>query len=291
MNARYNLLIVVAALAMIFVCGAGKLSAQGGQDQTQKPAQQKDKPQQPAAAGGLTLEAQPALAALNPEEEAAFKAYQDAPTSAMAKKLQLGEEFAAKYPQSGHLQNVYSTLVLGYFMTNQLQKLTTVGEKEIALNPNDVNVLAMMCQALPRTYDPKVPNAAQVLDKAEQYGRRAIDVMTMMAKPDNLTDEAFATAKATLLSMAHGGLGLVHVSRGKYADAITELDQAVKLSADPDPVSYYLLGLANEKASHFDDAVTAYSKCAEIPTQMQANCKSHADEAKKKAATQLSVPK
>jgi hypothetical protein len=65
----------------------------------------------------------------------------------------------------------------------------------------------------------------------------------------------------------------------------------VKLVPDPDPVNYYLLGIANEKTSHFDDAVAAYTKCAAIPSSLQQACNSNAAAAKKEGATQLSAPK
>jgi hypothetical protein len=52
----------------------------------------------------------------------------------------------------------------------------------------------------------------------------------------------------------------------------------------------YLLGLANEKASHFDAAVTAYTKCAAIQSTLQSNCKTGIESAKKASSTQLSAP-
>jgi hypothetical protein len=63
------------------------------------------------------------------------------------------------------------------------------------------------------------------------------------------------------------------------------------MDPQPDPVNLYLLGISNEKTSHFDDAVTDFTKCAAIPSGMQATCKQDIDEAKKLAATQLSAPK
>jgi Flp pilus assembly protein TadD len=86
-------------------------------------------------------------------------------------------------------------------------------------------------------------------------------------------------------------LGLVAIRRQKYGEAIPNFEQAVKLDPVPDPVNYYLLGLANEKTSHFEDAVAAYTKCSAIPGGLQTTCKSSADEAKKLSATQLQVPK
>jgi len=138
------------------------------------------------------------------------------------------------------------------------------GEKEITLSPNDVSTLALLGQTLPRTLHGSVsdPAAVQLLAKAEQYSKQAIEITPTLPKPENLTDEAFASAKNQALAMAHSGLGLVFVRRGKNAEAIPELEQAVKIDPNPDPVNYYLLGMANKTTSHFDDAVAAFNKCA-----------------------------
>src|SRR5256885_6951690 len=50
---------------------------------------------------------------------------------------------------------------------------------------------------------------------------------------------------------------------------LPELEQAVKIDPNPDPVNYYLLGMANKMTSHFDDAVAAFNKCAVMTGPMQ----------------------
>ena len=79
--------------------------------------------------------------------------------------------------------------------------------------------------------------------------------------------------------------------RGKNAEAIPELEQAVKVDPNPDPVNYYLLGMANKITSHFDDAVAAFNKCAAMTGPLQGTCKTQAEDAKKLGTTQLSAPK
>jgi hypothetical protein len=49
--------------------------------------------------------------------------------------------------------------------------------------------------------------------------------------------------------------------------------------------------MANQKASHFDEAAAAFTKCAAMTSGLQAACKSGADESKKQGSTQLSAPK
>jgi len=268
--------------------GQSSQSGQGGQ--SQPPAQSTDKSKTPEVTP-LTLDAAPPP--VSADEDAAFKAFQGAPAADSNKKIELGEAFLQKYPESRYKSNVYGALAYAYVQTGQVQKMQEYGEKEIALVPNDVSTLALMGQTLPRSIRSSTPpaEAAQLLAKAEQYSKKAIEIVPTLTKPANLTDEAFSSAKNQTLAMAHGGLGLVYVRRGKNAEAITELDEAVKIDPNPDPVNYYLLGLANVKTSHFDDAIAAFNKCAAMTGTMQATCKAQADDAKKKSATELSAPK
>ena len=269
----------------------GSQSGQSGQgSQSQPPAQSTDKPKTPDVAP-LSLDAPPPP--VNAEEDAAFKAFQAAPMSELKQKIQTGETFLQKYPESRYKAAAYAALAFAYVQDGQVQKMREYGEKEIALVPNDVSTLALLAQTLPRSINKDTPpaEAAQLLTKAEQYSKQAIEIAPTLAKPANLTDEAFASAKNQDLAMAHGGLGLVYIRRGKNAEAITELDEAVKVDPNPDPVNYYLLGMANKSTSHFDEAITAFNKCAAIAGQMQAACKAQADDTKKKSATELSAPK
>src|ERR1043166_1053273 len=108
-----------------------------------------------------------------------------------------------------------------------------------------------------------------------------------------MNDQTFVAAKNATLAMAHSGLGLVYFRRGKFNDAIPELEQSVKIDPNPtpDPVNLYVLGMSNQKASHFDEAAAAFNKCAAISGGLQTACKTGADESKKQASTQLSAPK
>ena len=275
-------------------CIASAPDAQGGQQgsqpQQQPPAQQdqsKDKEPKPAP---LSMDSVQAPA--SPEEEAAYKAVQEAPPTDINKRIQMAEDFLQKYPQSRYRGVMYQNLVSGYFATQQIPKLLDVGDKEIEINPNDAPVLAVVAQTIARSFNAKAPDAEKQLEKAEEYSKRAIEVTPTLQKPPSMTDEAFMTAKNDTLGMAHSGLGLVYVRRAKYAEAIPELEQSIKVDAhaQADPVNDYLLGLATDKTTHFDAAATAFSKCAAIQSSLQATCKNSAEEVKKKGATQLSAP-
>lgn len=266
----------------------GSQSGQGGQ--SQPPAQSSDKSKTPDVTP-LTLDSAPPP--VNAEEDAAFKAFQAVPMNDTKQKIQAGEAFLQKYPETRYKSAVYAPLTFAYLQDGQVQKMEEYGEKEVALTPTDVSTLALLGQTLPRSIHSGTPQteAAQLLEKAEKYSKQAIEITPTIQKPANMTDEAFAAAKNQNLAMAHSGLGLVYIRRGKNAEAVTELDEAVKVDPNPDPVNYYLLGMANSKTSHFDDAITAFNKCAALAGPMQATCKAQADDTKKKSSTELSAPK
>jgi tetratricopeptide (TPR) repeat protein len=289
MRGKWNIWVSAGACTAFLLCAVASAWAQGGQSQPapqqpQPPAQQeKDKQPNPAP---LAMDNAPASA----EEDSASKAVQQATDP--NKKIQLAEEFLQKYPQSRYRPTMYQALVSGYFATQKVPQMLDAGEKEIAINPNDAPVLAVMAQALARTYNPKAPDAAKQLSKAEEYSKKAIEITPTLPKPQNLTDEAFNNAKNDTLVMAHSGLGLVYIRQGKYSEAIPELEQSVKADThpEPDPVNYYLLGMADKQTSHFEAAAAAFSKCASVQSSLQTACKSNAEEAKKQGATQLSAP-
>lgn len=301
MRATFHTVIIAVALAAL-LAGAGVTAAASRDAQASQqnpPAAQQPPPQQQQPAPGdknkepapISMDKQAAPQA-SPEEEAAFKAFQEAPVTDPAKKNQLGEDFIQKYPQSKYRAAVYQGLVSGYFATNQVPKLLDAGDKELALNPNDAPVLAVVAQTIARSFNGKAPDAQQQLDKAEEYSKRAIEITPTLPKPANLTDDAFVMAKNDTLEMAHGGLGLVYIRKAKFAEAIPELEQSIKADTHPqqDPVNYYLLGMANSKTSHYEAAATAFNKCASIESSLQPTCKAGADEAKKAGSSKLSAP-
>jgi tetratricopeptide (TPR) repeat protein len=293
MRTKWNSRWGAATLAGLLVSASGIAAVPGshyGQgSQSQPPAKQSDKPKTPEGTP-LTLDAP---AAVNAEEDTAYKAFQAVNPNDAAKKIETGEAFLQKYPGSRYRSPVYGALTYAYLQAGNTQKMQEYGEKEIVLVPNDVSTLALLGQTLPRALRGSAsdPAAIEALAKAEQYSKQAIEITPTLPKPENLTEEAFASAKNQTLAMAHSGLGLVYVRRGKNAEAIPELEQAVKIDPNPDPVNYYLLGMADKITAHFDDAVAAFNKCATMTGPMQGMCKSQAEDAKKLGATQLSAPK
>jgi len=293
MREKTNTCLRALALAGLLIGAGGVAMVQGSQSgqgsQSQPPAQQTDKSKTPEVTP-LTLDVPAPVSA---EEDVAYKAFQAVNQNDAAKKIEAGEAFLLKYPETRYKSPLYGALTYAYLQAGNTQKMQEYGEKEIAIAPNDVSTLAILGQTLPRGLhgSTSTPEAQQVLAKSEQYSKQALEITPTLPKPENMTDEAFTSAKNQTLAMAHSGLGLVYVRRGKNAEAIPELEQAVKIDPNPDPVNYYLLGMANKITSHFDDAIAAFNKCATMTGPLQGTCKAQAEDAKKQSATQLSAPK
>jgi tetratricopeptide (TPR) repeat protein len=250
-----------------------------------------DKDKTPAPVAPLTMEsAQPPV---NAEEDAAVKAFRQAPVTDVPKKLKMGDDFLEKYPQSRYRAEVYSWQVKGYMTLGQVDKMEVAGEKELELAPNDAQTLAIVGSALPRSMSANMTPEQQqkILTQAETYSKKALELVPTLPKPDGITDQQFVAAKNEVQALAYSGLGLVAFRRSKYAEAIPNLEQSAKYDSNPDPVIFFILGLCNEKSSHFDDAISAFTKCAAIQSSLQQTCKTGIEEAKKLGATQLSAPK
>ncbi len=219
--------IFLAGCLTAFATTAFAQSNQSGQPNQGQSGQQPNanKAQKPGDTGS-SLEIPTNQPPVSAEEDAAAKAFQAMPNTDLPKKIAAGEDFLKKYPDSRYRPAVYSALVFAYIQTNNLDKAFDIGDKEVALKPDDAQTMAVLSQTIPRAMN-------------------------------------------------------------------ASIEQSVKIDPNPapDPVNLYLLGMANVKASHFDEAAIAFNKCAALPGSLQNSCKNGAEEAKKQGATQLSAPK
>jgi tetratricopeptide (TPR) repeat protein len=218
------------------------------------------------------------------KESSEYKSFVSIPADQSAKKIKSGESFLKKYPDSQLRPQVYSQLTVLYIQAGDPDRGLAAGSSAIQLNPKDMRTMGILSQTMARSVTPTTPDAAQRLDQAEKYGKEALAVASTLTKPEGVADDVFSNAKNEALAMAHSGLGLVDVQRGKFAEAIPDLQQAAQLDTGKDPTNFYLLGVANQNSGHYADAATAFAQCAQASGNLQATCKSGSDEAKKRAS-------
>ena len=278
--------LVTAALGLALCAGlpAAGQSTPATQTQTPPKPPATATPGQAPAAGQQNPGTQ--APAVNQAEEDAYKAIYGMTVEQNTDVITQGEAFLSKFPTSRYRSSVYSKLVHAYLNTHQPAKTVDVSEKALAENPDNVDVLAVVCTIIPLKLDPRSLDADQKLSEAERYARHAIELVNAMTMPEGGTPEQFTAAKNELLGLAHYGLGLVAFRRQNPAQSVAELEQATKLDPNPDPLEFFLLGRGDMDLKKFSDAAAAFDRCANTPwiPQWQENCKKGEADAKQQAA-------
>jgi len=267
----------VLGLTVATFLGAGVSSAQYGQAASPSPAPAATQNTPPSKDSGKPQK-------VNKAEEAAYKSVLAAQGGDPAMEIQVGEDFITKFPMSRYVPGVYGMLTTAYYTTGNTDKMFAAGAKALELNPDNVDVLALLAMAIPRRVKSNTPDGPQQLQKAEVYAHHAIELIPALTKPDTVDDATFEKAKNDKLALCHSGLGLLDIGHQKFEDARTELTQAVQLATSPDPVDYYLLGNADSQASYMNGAIAAYDKCAATGPLMT-QCKAREDAVKKDVAS------
>jgi tetratricopeptide (TPR) repeat protein len=287
---RIGIVSLAALLAIGLALAPASFAQQGSSGQP---------PQQQPPKAAATGQASPAAAAqppaeapkVDPQEEAAYKTFFGLKAEETDKSIQQGEQFLQKYPTSKYAESVYSRLVQAYFEKQDMNKMYASADKALERNPNDVHVLVLVGWVIPHSYDPNDLNSDRRLDQAEGYEKHALQLLPSLAKPENLSDAEFAKARASAESQAHSGLGLIYFRRQQFPESVTEMQQAVKGSDNPDPVDLYILGVGLQETKRYSEAADAFHKCGQIPGGVQDRCKQFEGQAKKQAAAQPAPPK
>jgi tetratricopeptide (TPR) repeat protein len=260
--------------------------------QQQGSGQQQGQQQQPPPTGQLPGAAPAAPApAVNPEEEKAYEAFYKLGRTENDKAIEAGEAFLKTYPESRYKEAVYQKMATAYFSKNDMEKFAEFSEKTLELNPDNVDILPMMALVMPRRIDPGGLGGQEKLARVEGYAKRGIELLNAMQKPEAMAQEDFDKARNEKLSMCRSGLGIVYYQKQRFADSAAELEQAVKMAANPDPSDVFILGMAYQNARRFADAAGAFERCSQVTWAWQERCKAAHAEAKKLAATSLTPPK
>jgi tetratricopeptide (TPR) repeat protein len=250
-----------------------------GQSQAQ---QQTAKPPATPAKGQPAADAPKA----SQQEQSDYEAFYAVKPEDAGRQILLGEDFLKKYPASGYRAFVYSRLAQQYFNKGQMEQMYAAGEKALALNPDDVDVLSLVGWALPHSYNANELDAAQRLDKAEKYSRRCLELLPGVPKPPGMADDQFTLVKNQRLAHCHSGLGLVFHWKQDFAQSVPELEKATQLVPDPDLTDLYVLGFDLEQLKRYAEASAAFQKCSKTSWALQDQCKEGLAASKKLGAAQ-----
>jgi hypothetical protein len=190
-----------------------------------------------------------------------------------AKRLTLLGQLEKAYPDAGtqDAAQINFQYFMAYEMAGQGQKAEPYGEKCLAADANNIQVLNLFA------YD--YASRQTELDKASDYATKVLTLLPTIKKPEGQTDDQFKAQQSNQFGMAHLTLGYIAFQKGakthKVAPAIQELKTAVDL-LDANPTlkaqALFYLGYAYEVLSppNHHEALDALSKAVAIQSPWQA---------------------
>lgn len=157
-------------------------------------------------------------------------------------------DFAAKYPQSELREYLYSKAMHEYQNENNPGKMLAMGEKVLALDPDNSIALVLTATVLADSLSDSDQDRDQKIAEIKKNSNHALETVdSSFIPPPNATPEQIAAYKTTLQSMAHSALGIMELKTGNDPDAEKDLRFAATLNkTQPDPYIWYHLALAQD---------------------------------------------
>jgi len=220
------------------------------------------------AAGGNGKQTQPAgkhvpQAKTHPEFNDYNTAYAIAGGAASEKAA---DDFAAKYPSSELTSYLYSKAMHEYQNENNPEKMLSVGEKVLRLDPDNSIALVLTATVLADSLsDTDIDRQAKIAGITKNATHALETVDSSFVPPANATPEQVAAYKSTLQSMAHSALGIVALKTGDDAGAEKELRLSAGLNqSQPDPYIWYHLALAQDHQKKYSEALESINHALQV---------------------------
>jgi tetratricopeptide (TPR) repeat protein len=173
------------------------------------------------------------------------------------------ETFVSQYSQSMLLGMAYQYQMLAYEQKSDFQGLLSAGEKALKLQPDNVNTLLTLANAIPNALAGR-PDSADLLTRAQEYAHRALRGIDQMRIPLTMPLERWESSKAEMVSRAHEAFGQVAMKRNQLPLAVSEFEMAARGNPKPRGSQFYRLGAAYAAIGNNNGAVTALRRAADL---------------------------
>jgi len=176
-----------------------------------------------------------------------------------AARAALLERFAAAFPDSPYTANAQALVAAAYEQAQNYPKMLDYGQKILARDPGNLGTLLLLADYY--------SERGEQLDKAEQYAKKALDLLGTAQKPEGLTDDQWQKELALQKGLAWTALGQVYINRRRDTQALEAFRNATPL-LKPDPVTYarnqYRMGFALLNLKRIAEARAALTEAASI---------------------------
>ena len=171
-------------------------------------------------------------------------------------------DFSDRYPQSELRSYLYSKAMHEYQNENQPDKMLAMGEKVLALDPDNPIALVLTATVLSDSLSDSDPNRQQKVAEIRKNANHALQsVENDFVPPANATPEQVTAYKNTLVSMAHSAIGITDLKIGDDSGAEKELQSAADLvKTQPDPYIWYHLALSQDHQNKYAAALESVNQ-------------------------------
>ncbi len=219
--------------------------------------------QTPPQTQPATPPAQPARRPPQAKTQQEFKDYQaaNAVTGGAAMEKAAGD-FDSKYPQSELRAALYEKALMEYTGESNAQKMLSVGEQLLKLDPDNARALVLTASVLADGLNTSDPDLQQKAADIKRRADRALaTIEPYLARSSNAPAEQVALFRKLLESYAHSALGLMELRIGDDAGAEKDLITVTELSgAQPDPYTWFQLALAQDHQQKYTAALASVNQ-------------------------------
>jgi len=190
-------------------------------------------------------------------------------------KKQLIDDFTARHPDSELTAYAYEQGVWLGRQTNDLEMMSTYGEKSLALWPDNFVLLTEMGN---------IYIQGKRLDQAETKALLALELIDKAAKPQQTTEQQWEQGKRTAKATNFSTIGFVHLYRSmdkqdqdakrrEAQQAIAPFKKALEFNPGDD-FSYYGLGLSFATLNDYPNAESSLARAVALNGPALSNARS-----------------
>ncbi|MGC2745283.1 MAG: hypothetical protein WA672_19105 [Candidatus Angelobacter sp.] len=171
-------------------------------------------------------------------------------------------DFSNRYPTSELRRYLYSSAMLQYQRENNPAKMLAMGERVLALDPENPLALVLTATVLADSLGDHDRDRDKKVSTIKHNASRAIQAAEA-GYPE--TSDRMAVYKTTLQSMAYSALGIMKLKTGDDAGAEKDLKIATELAKiRPDGHAWYHLALAQDHRKKYAAALSSVEQALQL---------------------------
>lgn len=179
-------------------------------------------------------------------------------------QIRLIEDFLLQYPESELKEYAFQAATQAYQTKNDYPRVLTYGELTLGENPDNLVALLILASAIAERTGKNDEDREEKLTEAEEYARHALDLLPRLPQPAGVTAARWEQTKREAAASSHAALGMVSLIREDFVMAESELKRSADLASQPDPVTFYRLGLCYSFQKKYDLAVEALDRADSV---------------------------